>query len=67
MGKNNKKPMYTKMITFRCSPITQLFLDAMAAHDEFSRSTFLNLLIMNEAERRGIKINSVEVKHEKES
>lgn len=67
MGKNNKKAMFTKFVGFRCSPKVQLFLDAMAAQAELSRSSFLNYLVMEEAERRGIKINPVEVQNEKES
>ena len=64
MGNNNKKATYTNFISFRCSPKIQLFLEAMAAQSELSRSTLLNNLIMEEVARRGITIQPKEVKHD---
>jgi len=56
--------MYTEMIAFRCAPKTQLFLDAMAAVAEVSRSVMIQMLIMEGADKRNIQLVETEVKHE---
>jgi hypothetical protein len=60
--KERRLGIYKKYISFRCTPQMQLLLDAMAAQAEVSRSTILQILIMEGAEKRLIQLEDSEVK-----